>query len=65
MYLGEIASDGAALKFSNGFLGEILPTGDVDGLEPAFLAPAPRGALSHTNLFQPFGETDHRSASGC
>jgi len=31
MYLREIASDSAALKFSNGFLGEILPTGDVDG----------------------------------
>ncbi len=65
MYLSKVASDGTMMKFINGFLGEILPTGDVDGLEPAFLAPAPCGALSHTNLFQPFREADNRSACGC
>ena len=64
MYLSKIASNGTTIEFINSFLGEILPTGDVDGLEPAFFTPAPCGALSHTNLFQPFGETDNRSTNG-
>ena len=55
MDLGELASDGAAMEFINGFLGKILPAGDVDGFEPSFLAPASRSDWSNSNLFQPFG----------
>ena len=54
----------AAMKFVNGLLSEILPAGDIDGFKPALLAPAPCGALSHTNLFQPFGEADNRGTRG-
>ena len=64
MDLSEIAGCGATMKFINGLLGEVLPPGDVDGLEPSFLAPAPGGALRHANLFQPFGKADNRSSDG-
>jgi hypothetical protein len=32
VFLGELASHGTTMELLNHFLGEILPTGDVDGL---------------------------------
>ena len=54
MDLRKFACRSAVLKFVNGFLGEILPAGYVDGFEPAFFPPAPCSALGHANLTQPF-----------
>ena len=45
--LGKFTGAGAAVEFINCFLGEILPSGDVDGSEPTLLPPAPGGALRH------------------
>src|SRR5438128_5529204 len=56
--LGEFTSAGAAVEFFNRFLGEELPSGDVDGFEPASFAPAPGSAWRHTHLLQPSGEAD-------
>ena len=56
--LGKFTGAGAVVKFINRFLGEILPSGDVDGFEPALLSPAPRGAWRHPHLFQPSGQAD-------
>ena len=60
MKLREFASDGATMKIFNRFLGEILATGDVDGGEPAFFAPAPNGAGRDADIFRPFLEADDR-----
>lgn len=55
MELGELSAGGAAVKFENCFLGQILPSGDVDGFQPASFPPAPAGTGSHADLFEPFG----------
>ena len=60
--LGKFTSAGAAVEFINCFLGEILPSGDVDGFEPTLLPPAPGGALRHPHLLQPSGKADDRRA---
>jgi len=57
--LGKLTGAGAAVELIKGFLCEILPSGDVDGFEPALLSPAPGGALRHSHLLQPSGEADH------
>jgi hypothetical protein len=51
--LGKFTGAGAVVEFINRLLGEILPSGDVDGLEPALFAPAPGSACCHADLFQP------------
>ena len=56
--LGKLPGAGAAMELINRFLGEVLPSGDVDGFEPASFAPAPDSACRHTHLFQPSGEAD-------
>jgi len=61
--LREFTGAGAAVEIINRFLGKILPSGDIDGPEPAFLSPAPCGACCHPDLIQPSGEADHRRAS--
>jgi hypothetical protein len=38
--LRKFPGDNSAMKFIYGFLGEVLPTGDVDGFKPAFFPPA-------------------------
>ena len=60
MNLGELASHGTTMEFVNRLLGEILPTSDVDGLEPAPLTPAPRRDGRDTNLLQPAVQADDR-----
>ena len=60
MGLSEFSRRSATLKFVNGVLGKILPTGYVDGLQPTFFPPAPSSAMGHANLFEPFGKTDNR-----
>jgi len=60
--LGKLSGAGAAVEFINRFLGEILPSGNVDRLEPALLSPAPRRAWRHPHLLQPSGEADYRRA---
>lgn len=56
--LGKFTGTGAAVEFINRFLGEILPTGDVDGFEPASFAPAPRRACRHAYILQPSRQAD-------
>jgi hypothetical protein len=56
--LGKFTGTGAAVELINGFLGEILPSGDVDRLEPASFAPAPGRAGGDADLFQPTGQAD-------
>lgn len=56
--LGKFTRTGTAMKFINRFLGEILPSGDVDGFEPASFTPAPCRAWRHTHLLQPPGQAD-------
>jgi len=56
--LGKFTGTGAAVEFIKRFLREILPTGDVDGFEPASFAPAPCRACRHANLLEPPGQTD-------
>lgn len=46
------------MKFFDGSLGEILPTGNVDGGKPALFAPAPGRAGRDADLFHPFGQAD-------
>ncbi len=57
-WLGKLTGTGAAVKFINCFLGEILPSGDVDRREPALFSPAPGRAWRHPHLLQPSGEAD-------
>ncbi|MGO9537371.1 MAG: hypothetical protein ACLPYM_09715 [Limisphaerales bacterium] len=57
--MSEFSRRSATLKFVNGFLGKILPTGDVDGFQPTFFSPAPSSAMGHANLFAPFGKADN------
>lgn len=61
MQLSEFSRRSATLKFANGFLGEILPPRDVDGLQPTFFPPAPSGDWGNANLFKPFVEADNSS----
>lgn len=49
---------GAAAELINRFLSEILPSGDVDGLEPTLFAPALGSAWRHAHLLQPSGKAD-------
>ena len=56
--LGKFTGTGAAVEFINRFLGKILPSGDVDGFEPALAPPPPSSAWGHPHLFQPSGEAD-------
>ena len=56
--MGKLTGAGVAVKFINRFLGEVLPSGDVDGLEPALFAPAPGRAWRHPHLLQPSGKAD-------
>ena len=53
MLLRKFPGDNAAMKFVYGFLGEVLPTGDVDGFKPAFFPPAPRRNWCHPDPLQP------------
>ncbi len=60
MVLSKFSADGATVKLVDGFLGEILPPRNVDGLQPAFFSPTPAGAWGHAHLFKPFGQADNR-----
>jgi len=51
--LRKFPGDNATMKFVYGFLGEVLPTGDVDCLKPALFPPAPRRNWCHTDPLQP------------
>ena len=53
VFLCEFTGDHAAMKFVYGLLGEVLPTGDVDGFKPAFFPPAPRRNWCHPDPLQP------------
>ena len=56
--LGKFTGAGAAVELINRFLGEILPSGDIDGLEPTSFAPAPTSACRHPHLLQPSRQAD-------
>ena len=60
--LGEVASSRPAREFVDCFLGEILPSGDVDSFEPALLAPSPRSAGRNAGVRQPLLQADNRPA---
>ena len=57
--LSEFSGRSAMLKFVNGLLGEILPTGYVNCLKPTFFSPAPSSTMGYSDLFEPFGKTDN------
>jgi hypothetical protein len=56
--LGKFTGAGASVKFIDCILGEILSSGDVDGLEPASFAPTACRAGRHAHLLQPSGQAD-------
>ena len=60
VFLGEIASGSPPMKFVDCLLSEILPTSDVDGLEPALAPPPPGRYLRDPDLRQPFREANDR-----
>lgn len=60
MLLREFSRCRPPRKFLDCFLGEVLPTANVDRLEPAFFAPAPGRAGRDAHIRQPLLQADYR-----
>ena len=58
MVLGEFPGHGSTMELVNRLLGQILTPGNVDGLEPTALAPAPRRNGRNADFSQPFRKAD-------
>jgi hypothetical protein len=58
-HLGEIATLRPFRELRNGFMGEILPTRDVDCFEPPLLSPPPCRAGRHADLLCPFAQAQN------
>ncbi len=62
MSLSKLAGDSATLEIVNCILGEILPSANIDRLEPTLFPPPPSRASRNADLLQPLCQADHRAS---